>query len=286
MPPLYGVDVSHWQGQSVDFARLRSEGYSFAIAKCTEGTGYVDPTWSRNRRAIADAGLVGGGYHFLRRGDAAGQARHFLRTFGDPEGRIVVVDVEKYRSSASPSGYNFPTFADARAFVEELRRLIGAHPIVLYSGGWFWRGYLGNPDARALRVKLWDSHYVAGRGFGSTLYARVPSSWWQPGYGGWSSATILQFSSSGIASNVSPIDVNAFRGSLADLRALTRSGIAPAPAPTPAPQPTRLYHTVARGDTLTAIARRYGTTVARLLILNPTIRDPDLIYADQRLRVR
>lgn len=44
-------------------------------------------------------------------------------------------------------------------------------------------------------------------------------------------------------------------------------------------------YTVRRGDTLTAIARRFGTTVARLAADNG-IKNPDRIYAGQRLTVR
>ncbi|WP_222106325.1 LysM peptidoglycan-binding domain-containing protein [Catellatospora sichuanensis] len=49
--------------------------------------------------------------------------------------------------------------------------------------------------------------------------------------------------------------------------------------------PPAAYHTVRAGDTLTAIAGRYQTTVPALVKLNPVITDPDLIQIDQRLRV-
>lgn len=45
------------------------------------------------------------------------------------------------------------------------------------------------------------------------------------------------------------------------------------------------YHTVKSGDTLSAIAKRYGTTVNRLCAWNG-IKNPNKIYAGQRLRVR
>ena len=51
----------------------------------------------------------------------------------------------------------------------------------------------------------------------------------------------------------------------------------------PAAAPT--YYTVQRGDTLRIIANSYGTTVYSLLLLNPTIYDPNLIYPGQVLRV-
>lgn len=44
-------------------------------------------------------------------------------------------------------------------------------------------------------------------------------------------------------------------------------------------------HHIAWGDTLSQIAQRYGTTVDALQALNPSIKNPDLIYAGDTLRV-
>ena len=42
---------------------------------------------------------------------------------------------------------------------------------------------------------------------------------------------------------------------------------------------------VCRGDSLWAIARSSGSTVEQLLALNPSIKNPNLIYAGQKVRV-
>lgn len=47
-----------------------------------------------------------------------------------------------------------------------------------------------------------------------------------------------------------------------------------------------LWHTVVRGDTLWGLARTYGTTVDAIVALNPDIRNPNLIYQGQKVRVR
>ncbi|MDH5823441.1 LysM peptidoglycan-binding domain-containing protein [Luteimonas sp. RD2P54] len=44
-------------------------------------------------------------------------------------------------------------------------------------------------------------------------------------------------------------------------------------------------HTIARGETLGALAQRYGVGVDALLQSNPQIRNPDLIYAGDRLSI-
>ena len=45
------------------------------------------------------------------------------------------------------------------------------------------------------------------------------------------------------------------------------------------------YHTVARGDTLWAIANRYGVSLSAIIQWNPQIRNPNLIRPGERVRV-
>ena len=47
----------------------------------------------------------------------------------------------------------------------------------------------------------------------------------------------------------------------------------------------KVYYTVKSGDTLSAIAKRYGTTVNQLVAWN-NIKNPNLIYPNQKLRVK
>ena len=59
----------------------------------------------------------------------------------------------------------------------------------------------------------------------------------------------------------------------------------PTPTPTPTPTPSAEYYTVVKGDTLSKIAKKYGTTVAKLVQLNG-ISNPNLIHVGQKLRVK
>ena len=45
------------------------------------------------------------------------------------------------------------------------------------------------------------------------------------------------------------------------------------------------YYTVKKGDTLSGIASRYHTSVAKLLLLNPHIKNPNLIYVGDVIRI-
>ncbi|MFI5493580.1 GH25 family lysozyme [Actinoplanes sp. NPDC051859] len=228
-PITWLVDISHWQGD-IDIAQIAREGYSACVCKATEGTNYKDPTFDRNITAVIKAGMIPGAYHYLRAGDGAAQARHFyqqVRQLGGPDGWLIQFDAES-------DGYG----TEMTAWAAEWSRLTGNHPFFIYSGSWWWprtRGFRGAD----LTPLLWHSHYVDGSDYGSVLYRKVPASWWMPGYGGWPKATILQFSSSGKVAG-RRIDVDAFRGTVTQLRALTRTPT-PAPAqpatPTPPPKP-------------------------------------------------
>ena len=46
------------------------------------------------------------------------------------------------------------------------------------------------------------------------------------------------------------------------------------------------YYIVKRGDTLSGIARKYGTTVGVLCSYNPNIKNADLIYIGQKIRLK
>ena len=45
------------------------------------------------------------------------------------------------------------------------------------------------------------------------------------------------------------------------------------------------YYVVKKGDTLSAIAVKYHTTVSKLVALNPQIKNPNLIYVGDVIRL-
>ena len=204
MTTLTGIDVSRHQGV-IDWPAVRRAGHAFAILKATDSTSYQYIGWFRENfpRARA-AGLVPGAYHFLTRADGAAQARYYVaevQRAGGFDGTLAVVDVETNVDRSHPS------IDTARAFAAEFRRLVPGHPLVVYTGRWFWDGILRNPHGADLGP-LWHSAYGA-----------------QPGalYGGWDRFTIWQHTSSGACPGVAGrVDLNRFYGDHTDLAALTR----------------------------------------------------------------
>jgi lysozyme len=196
---LTGPDVSHHQG-AVDWRRVASAGHSFAWCKASEGRSFRDSQFTSNWAGIRFAGMVRGAYHFLRSdADPATQARHFVSVAGDLRGSLAAVDVET-------SGTSRPSGAQARAFVAEFRRLTARHPIVVYTGRWYWRDTIGNPGGADLGP-LWHSAYSTSPG---------------PLYGGWPRFTFWQWTQTGTAPGIAGrCDLNRFYGDRTALRALT-----------------------------------------------------------------
>jgi len=64
--------------------------------------------------------------------------------------------------------------------------------------------------------------------------------------------------------------------------------LAPAPETVDAvvSAPSAAYHTVRKGDTLWGISKQYGVSLTSLIVLNPGIKNPNLIYPGNEVRVR
>ena len=76
-------------------------------------------------------------------------------------------------------------------------------------------------------------------------------------------------------------DSSSCRDKLTTGQADSGGGTSSAPA---APEGA-VYHTVAAGDTLWAIAQRYGVTMGEILVWNPQIKNPNVIQVGLTLRV-
>jgi GH25 family lysozyme M1 (1,4-beta-N-acetylmuramidase) len=213
--PTWLIDVSEHQGPNVDFRQVRGEGYEGAIAKMSEGTGYVDPTGAGNLKHIISSDLTPGAYHFLWGGlSARKQAQFFLQQVSrvvEPENVALFVDVE-ISDNMAPSQH--PTFQDVQRFLKTLEEKLPASRLGIYSG-YYWRDHMSNPPIRDLGLKLrpiiWDAHYFTTQvDYGSVLYRSVPASYWEEAAFGGRKADILQFASTGrLRQFPEGIDVNA-----------------------------------------------------------------------------
>jgi lysozyme len=220
---IFGCDVAGYQGLP-DWPTVKDAGISFAFSKVTQSTGYVNPSWSHNLPGMLalGSGFVPGAYHFLQQGtDPVAQARYFFAHLDGRQAELAIaLDVE-------PTTGSRPAASQARAWVAEFKRLTGGHPVIGYFPGWYW-SELGNPDLSFFDT-LWQSHYVTASGSAAHIYGSVPASWWAP-YGG-ERVSVLQYTDKASVPGISGgVDANAFRGTVADLRALAL-GAMPPPQP-------------------------------------------------------
>ena len=209
---LYGIDVSNHQG-NFDFAAAKGEGFAFATHKVNEGDGYLDPFWPRARDLMREhfPGLFGG-YVFCRRGShPEREADTLLQHLGDPSIPIQL-DYEDTIGGGS--------IEDMWARINAIQAR-GMRVFSVYLPRWYWRDRMGSPNLAGIPA-LWNSHYVYGKGYASTLYETSPGTieaGWAGFHPGGPQVRILQFSETArVAGQL--IDVNAFRGTEAELRAL------------------------------------------------------------------
>jgi GH25 family lysozyme M1 (1,4-beta-N-acetylmuramidase) len=61
---LYGIDVASYQ-TGLNLAEVKAESYDFIIAKATQGSSYVDPSWTSFRHGADANGLILIAYHYV-----------------------------------------------------------------------------------------------------------------------------------------------------------------------------------------------------------------------------
>ena len=233
--PIFGIDVHPEYQRALNFERARAEGYEFCFIKATEGpyrdgSAYVPSGFKEFFRRAEAEGFVMGVYDFLLSTPGKPQADHFLRTIeavGGPEDKILMVDFEAYGSSPALT----PGNDQLKGFIAEVKRRVGDHPIVVYSGRGFWNGGDASGNFAQYGADVaWDAYYLHmdpvhpkqfyGHSKEYFQNAGLPWGWGKP-WGGvepW----FWQFTSAGGVAGMN-IDVNAFRGAREQLRALTRA---------------------------------------------------------------
>lgn len=242
---LNGIDVSSWQPADVT-ARVAGE---FAIVKVTQGTGYVNPSATAQLNAAVRSGKEVGVYHYAGGGDCNAEADYFLRVAQPWVGKAVLaLDWEQNQNSAwGNAGWS-------TCFVRRVKARTGVTPMVYVQQSALWQV----AGARAENSGLWVAQYAS---MSPTGYQNSP---WRLGADG---EAMRQYTSSGVLPGYSGyLDLSYFRGSREQWRKYANpngAATTPTPAPSPAPAPAQpgcseTCVTVRAGDSLSAIAARYG----------------------------
>ena len=325
LPPsgseLYrGIDVSEWQG-AIDFSRVRQSGIQVVYIRYSLGSDYTDPYFRRNYEGAKAQGLKVGFYHYVTArtvAQAKQEAHFFASTIAgtQPDCRLAM-DFE-YLDGLSIAQINEISLA----FLQELSRITGKE-LVLYSDAYNARVVFDRRLAEA--YPLWVAQYgvetpedngkwsswvgfqysstgrVAGiRGnvdlnrFTTDIFLREASAAPKPPQPAPEKHTKIALVT------VRPGDTlwgiaRRYHTTVADLLRLNRlqnpnliyaGEIIRVRVPLrEEPGVTITTYTVRRGDTLTSIARQFGTTVTSIVAIND-LKNPNLIYVGEKLRVR
>ncbi len=260
-----GLDVSNWQG-NIDYAQVKSAGIEVVYIKASEGTTFKDPYFERNYANAKANGLKVGFYHFVTATNvqsAREQAQFFASVIsGKTPDCKLAMDFEQFRGGITVSEIN----EISKVFLETVQQLTGKE-VVIYSNL--------NDAQRVFSRELANQYPLWVAYWGSESGLLNSASNWQ-NWEGW------QYTSRGIVAGVNGyVDRNRFTDNIF-LEECTNCP--PVENPNTGEEAQLTYYTVKRGDTLSAIANRYQTTVQQLVTENG-IANPNLIYPGQVLRI-
>jgi hypothetical protein len=191
---IFFHDVSNWNGD------YHPDGP--CIAKATEGTGYTDPRFVTNR----DRTLAGGwpflAYHYLHHGDIHDQVMHAESVVGAGQPLMLDVEIVEIDGVRLPD----PTLTDTFDFMAMWPGLVS----LAYIPRWFWQSVWGSPSLTGITDR--------GAGLISSSYTTYSDTGvgWAPYGGVWPS--VWQYTST-------PLDSNAYKGTVDQLRRLFAEGV-------------------------------------------------------------
>jgi len=222
MTKIPGIDISHWQDdkstpQKMDFSKAVEQGAKYVFIKVSERGG-IDRDFEYNWAAAKAAGLMRGGYHFLR-WDLSGlvQARIFTTVMSDDPGELPpVADFEAPKRDGK-----YPSNSLLEQFLVETETRTGRVPMIYTSPG-YWNVHGRNKVTKLIDQKwkyypLWVAHYfekyVEGVTKPMTVYPWGKDNW-----------LFWQYSANGdglaYGAESKSIDLNWFNGNLKALQDL------------------------------------------------------------------
>ena len=256
-----GIDVSGWQG-NIDYSQVKNSGIEIVYMKSSEGNNFVDPYFNQNYSNAKSNGLKVGFYHYLTARtveQAVNEATFFVATVSNkiPDCRLAM-DFESF-GNLSVEQIN----QIGLTFMQTVERLSGKK-VVIYSDTSNASSIFGG---ELTKYPLWVAQYEVNE--------PTPNGNWDT-WVGW------QYTDRG---EILGINTYVDRDKFTKEILLNESSEIPIPENTNPPsagETTTII--IQRGDTLSGLAIKYNTTVARLVELN-NIQNPNLIYAGNTLIV-
>ncbi|MGE5123329.1 MAG: glycoside hydrolase family 25 protein [Acidobacteriaceae bacterium] len=146
----FGVDVSHWEG-FIDW-QTASRWVPFVYYKATDGTKFVDNTFTHNQQSCNSLGMPHAPYHYYQaEQDPIAQANFFISTVGRLYKRYIL-DLE------DPPGTK-KIAAELLAFLKRCEQLTGIKPAVYTSAG-YWNEFVLPRPTWSHNYELLVAHYT------------------------------------------------------------------------------------------------------------------------------
>lgn len=252
---IRGIDVSSYQGV-IDWKKTAAAGVQFAILKIIRADLNPDKQFENNWTGATAAGVpVQGVYNYSYASTAAKAKRDARAVVDILAGRTPMVWLDIENNVQKNIGRTLAEIINAyEAVITEAGCRFG-----VYTGLSFYRSYI-RPYADQISAPFWIARYP---GNVSMRITEEPPADKRP--------TILhelygwQYSAKG---RVPGINGNV---DLDELYVAVGAAVT---------------YTVRPGDTLSAIAKKYGTTVSAIMALNRSIKNANRIYAGQVIRVK
>lgn len=209
-----GIDVSKWQrpgGVKLDWEKVAASGEQFAFIKATDGLEGLSPFFAEDSKAASDAGLMIGSYHKAHPDrDAVVQADAYAEALKlQPAGARTLPPVLDLELDAGMTPAALEKWAST--FLQRVELKTGEMPMI-YTYRWFWVNKMA--DTTGLNgYPLWLAAYQ------DQPPTDVP--------GGWNEPLFWQRSSTGVVPGINtPVDLNTFNGTKAQLEGLSKGGSA------------------------------------------------------------
>ena len=259
-----GIDVSDWQG-SIDYSQVKNSGIDVVYIKASQGNSIKDPYFEINYENAKANNLKIGFYHFLTATtveEADQQATFFASVISGKQADCkLAMDYEQF------DGIDTQLINQiAMAFMQKVEELTKKQ-VIIYSD--LYNSESTFNSELASQGELWLAYYGDYRNL-----ENVNSSW--------NTFIGVQYTDQG---NVAGINGNVDRDLFAEEIFLDDSSEIPnTENPNGNYNIETIYYTVKRGDTLSEIASRYGTTVQEIAQINE-IQNVNLIYPGQVLKI-
>ncbi|MEN2399207.1 GH25 family lysozyme [Flavobacterium sp. MC2016-06] len=154
---VYGIDISKYQGNEINFLNKQVDNLTFIICKATEGITYTDSDFKTNWPAIQAKGYVRGAYHFYHcDDDPSKQVANYLGVIGKFSAADFPPIVDFEETSIDPGINTASIQPNLLQFLTLLEQKTGRKPLI-YTDNNTANTYLTDPSFAG--YNLWIADY-------------------------------------------------------------------------------------------------------------------------------